>query len=401
MDNNQKGHLYELQIRDYIIQNLNNRAFLWNDVPESILLEYNIIGSHNQHRINRKLKKINKLQDTGIDIIQISEDNNCYLVQCKNGYQNGVTMNDLAGFMCWMTHLDKLTGYVYYTNKLSHNIKSLPENPRIQYIKQTFEINSDISEVQNIEIEPYSYQLEAKESFDIHFRNENRGILSMPCGTGKTFTSYLISQNYKQIIIISPLKQFTQQNLDKYLEYGYSNNIKLIDSDGDRDLDSVKEFINSNNEFLISSTFFSIDIIYQCLELFDNPLFIIDEFHNLSKINVLDDSDDFYKILNSEHRILFMSATPRVYEMEDDNDNLDIYGDIVYNMTFNDAINNKYITDYRIWLPSINEDNTQLCDEIELEIDVSDIDNILKAKCMFFIFMYIKKWFKKMYYILC
>jgi superfamily II DNA or RNA helicase len=386
MNNNQKGLLYEVQIRDFIISNINNIAYLWNDVPENILLKYNIIGSHNQHRINRKLNKENPIQDTGIDIIQIDNEDNCCLIQCKNGYKNGITMNDLAGFMCWMAHLDTLTGYVYYTNKLSHNIQSLPENSRIQYIKQSF--NDSIDNINNINnsvvIEPYSYQLDAKNNFDIHFRNNNRGILSMPCGTGKTYTSYLISQNYKQIIIISPLKQFTQQNLEKYLEYGYSYNTKLIDSDGDRDIDSVKEFINNNNKFLLSSTFYSIDVIYQCLELFDNPLFIIDEFHNLTKTNMSNENDEFYKILNSNHRILFMSATPRIYEMEDTDIDLQyIYGDVVYNMTFSDAINNKYITDYRIWLPSISEDNTLLYDEIANEIDISCISETLKAKCIF------------------
>jgi superfamily II DNA or RNA helicase len=382
MNNKQKGDLYEVQIRNFIISNLNNKAFLWNDTPENLLIQHNIIGSHNEHRINRILNKNNPIADTGIDVIQIDDDNNCILIQCKNGYNNGITMNDLAGFMCWMAHLNNNIGYVYYTNKLSHNIKSLPNTNRINYIKQKFIIEDDDDIIIEI-IEPYDYQLEAKEKFDIHFRNENRGILSMPCGTGKTFTSYLISNNYKQIIIVSPLKQFAKQNLERYKEYGFSGNTLLVDSDGERDIDNIKNFIENNDTFVISATFFSIDVIYECLEYFDDPLFIVDEFHNLSKTNIMNEENEFYKLLNSNYRILFMSATPRVYEMEDEDEDINIFGDMVYNMSFNEAIDKKYITDYRIWLPSISEDNTELNADIDTELSITDIDEVLKAKCIF------------------
>ena len=55
---------------------------------ENILINNNIIGSHNEHRLNRK----NKLIDTGVDIIQLEDNYICSLVQCKNGYSKGITM---------------------------------------------------------------------------------------------------------------------------------------------------------------------------------------------------------------------------------------------------------------------------------------------------------------------
>ena len=57
----------------------------------------------------------------------------------------------------------------------------------------------------------------------------------------------------------------------------------------------------------------------------ENTLFIIDEFHNLSKTNISDKNDDIYKLLKSIRKILFMSATPRIYdiEYEEENDNED------------------------------------------------------------------------------
>ena len=137
MDNIIKGSKYEIQIRDYIINGLNKIAYLWSDTPETLLVDSGIIASHNQHRIRRIENKENPLIDTGIDIIQIEDDGACSLVQCKNGYKSGITIKDLAGFMCWMSGLISLSGYVYYTNKLSENIKCLPNpNERIKYLRK-------------------------------------------------------------------------------------------------------------------------------------------------------------------------------------------------------------------------------------------------------------------------
>ena len=203
----------------------------------------------------------------------------------------------------------------------------------------------------------------------------------MPCGTGKTLTSYLISQKFKQIIILSPLKEFAKQNLNRYIEYGYENKTLLVSSDGCRDVKEIRKFIKTNKYFLISSTFCSIDCLIQVLDKCNNPLIIIDEFHNLSKNNIIDEEDDFYKVLNSEHKIMFMSATPRVYELEDEmTDTEHIFGEIFYKMSFNEAIEKKFITDYKIWLPSIHEDNSQL----NKELSVYEIDEAIKGKCNFF-----------------
>ena len=118
---------------------------------------------------------------------------------------------------------------------------------------------------------------------------------------------------------------------------------------------------------------------------------------------------------------MFLSATPRVYELEnydytfnndkDDNDKDDnedddeqnedddededddeedeeetttissytnssnnygiidteyIFGNIIYKMSFTEAIKNNYICDYIVWLPSISEDNDELYQELSI-----------------------------------
>jgi superfamily II DNA or RNA helicase len=382
-----KGYLYEVQIRDYIINSLNKPAYLWSDTPETILIDCGIIKSHNHNRKFRKENKINPVMDTGIDVIQVDDETICSFVQCKNGYKKGLRVEDLAGFMCWMAMLDKMNGYVYYTNKLSKVLLDYPSNPRVQYIKHQF-IEDNKNENINkfiIDNEKLEYQNEINVAFTEHFKKNNRGILSLPCGTGKTFASFLVSKKYKQIIIISPLKQFAKQNLDRYVEYGFTGKTLLVnsDNDGNRDINEIKKIIKENKNLLISATFCSVDVIQECLLHFNNALFIVDEFHNLSKANVSDKDNHFYKLLNSDAKIMFMSATPRIYELEDDSTNIGdievMLGPVVYKMNFTKAIEKKYITDYRIWLPSIHEDNNKL----EKKLSIYEIDNVIKSKCIY------------------
>ena len=442
--NKQKGDLYEIHVKNHISNTLNKQAYLWKDIPEAVLIATGLIHSHNKHRLNRKEKRDtgeNFLIDVGVDVIQCNDDDNFTLVQCKNGYKTGIRIEDLAGFYMMMMLHEKMNGAVYYTSKLSVHIRENNINPRVQYIKLLMDKQKEeVKEDKNI-IVPYDYQLDAVKELHKELQIKNKAVLSIPCGCGKTFISYLLSKHYKNVILISPLKQFAKQNMIRFIEYGYDEkNTLLVDSDGTRDSDEVMKFIE-NKTVLISATYKSVDIINEVIDKMKDVIIIVDEFHGLSKNNVTDKTDEFYKLLNTKNKFMFMSATPRVYELEDDaedgigdsgNDNEesdeesgDSYsdgdtdaetdtetdaeietetdeetddesiksdatvhkllhlGNIVYNMSFTYAINKKYITDYRIYLPSVSEDLTELVDNIKEEIDISKIDDLVIGKCNF------------------
>ncbi len=481
-ENQIKGAAYELQILDLIRQT--QPAYLWPHTPETILVENGIIGSHNAARLKRKEERANPLQqDTGIDIIAMSSETECYLVQCKNGYKQGVSMNDLAGFMCWMASLPDKQGAVYYTDRLSLNVRTLPIQDRIKYNRVPFDTSylpspisepstatpsptiTLVSEPANIPIqtsvfkpdpEKLEYQQTAKKAAIEYFAENDNGILSMPCGTGKTYTAFLIAQEFPKVFIASPLKEFAKQNLDRFVEYGYPRlTTLLVDSDGCRDPEKIKKFMRERSEtgFLISATYDSMDVIRQVLDAeygailgsrdleseFDEVefeqeselekeseqeseldseqesepesesepeyetdeavlgqeiravpkiLFITDEFHNLSPANIQDDKDDFNKIITMQGiKKLFMSATPRVYDLEDQGETGDyLLGERIYDMSFKYAIERGFITDYRIWVPSIHEDLTDLRTDIHKELGIKDVlgsENILYSKAIY------------------
>jgi superfamily II DNA or RNA helicase len=374
-----KGTIYEEYVCDYINKNNNLIAYLWKDVPDFILFNANLINDINDCRINRETCK-NYIHDIGIDIIQVNRENNeISFIQCKN-YEGTLCIRDLAGYFAIMSqkeHYNK-KGIIYTSNdKYSHNLIKVCKNNTHTFIHLPIENNIIIPK--NILV-PYDYQLESLNLFNEYYKNNNSksAILTMPCGCGKTFTSFLISQNYNIIIILSPLKQHTEQSIINFKKYSRNENLKtiIVDSEGTRNLNYILDKINKYENIIIGSTYKSSDIIVEIIKNYKNAFIIIDEFHNLSYNNIYNNEDNLNKIIKSENKKLYMSATPRIYELEgeDDCDIEEILGKIVYRMTFKYAIENNYISNYAFYLPIHEDDNYNLlikeikCDYEELLI---------------------------------
>ena len=386
-----KGTIYEEYVCNYINNFRNNSnviAYLWKDVPDFILFNAKLIDDIDDCRINRETCK-NYIHDIGIDIIQINNDTNkISFIQCKN-YEGSLCIKDLAGYFAIMAqseHYDK-EGIIYTSNnKYSHNLVKVCKGRTHTFIHLPMENNIIIPK--NIFV-PHSYQLECLENFNEYYsKNENNSaILQMPCGCGKTFTSFLISENYNIVIIISPLKQHTEQNILNFKKYNKKEEIKsiIVDSEGTRNINYILEKIKKHTNIIIGSTYKSCDIIIEIIKKYKNAFIIIDEFHNLSYNNIFSIDDNINMIIKSENKKLFMSATPRIYELED-NDQCDcsvedILGKIVYKMDFSYAITNNYISNYEIYLPIYDENNyNQLLEQIK----INNYDNLLIMKVLYY-----------------
>jgi superfamily II DNA or RNA helicase len=141
----------------------------------------------------------------------------------------------------------------------------------------------------------------------------------------------------------------------------YSYN--LISSDGNRDIETILN--NKKEKNIYSVTFYSADIILELIDNLDNIILIVDEFHNLSYSNVTNKNNAINKIILSDKitKKIFMSATPKVYEIKKEDDVIEhsvdnyknIFGEIFYSYDFKKAIENKYINDYQLIFP--NDEN--------------------------------------------
>ncbi len=323
--------------------------WLWKHIPEIILFDHNIIKDYDEYSETRK--------DIGIDIVGI-KNNKLYFYQCKN-HTDSVTLDKLAG-MLFFSSLRSVDVILCYSNSISkyisESLHTWKNNMHNKIYLKHIPYQNIIDKVQiakniNLEIIPRQYQLDAVKQLS-DFKN---GLLAKPCGTGKTFTSYLIAKNYKNIIIFAPLKELTSNLLNIYYQYIQDKSIGkiLVSSDklATRDVDKIKILLKEKN--LIASTYDSADVIVKIINKLTNLIIIVDEFHNLSEAQLNDTTNNMYKILNSKHKILFLSATP----------SKSIQFDKEFRMNWNEAVKQGLICPFNIIIPDgivINDDKLDI-----------------------------------------
>jgi superfamily II DNA or RNA helicase len=353
----QLGLEYEKYVQK-IIKNKYINCWLWTEVPKHILVELKIINNNQEN-----------CDDIGCDIVCQNNDLTFLFVQCKNysttGNDNTISIYDLSGFYNFIAETG-FNGSVYYSGKLSSQI--ICRKKRINYINLPYITNNQI-----LDFLPRDYQIEAYN----YIKNNNKNILSMPCGTGKTFVSFLLSLEYNNIIILTPLISTTEQIHTHYKNYysKYENiNFVLVNCKAERNINNIT--IKDKN--VISSTYDSCDIINKLLLKIDNPLIIIDEFHNLSNDMMTNHKSEMNKLIINNKNILFMSATPLKSDLLTNN---------IYELTWEDAIKNKYICDYNFYYP----DNDKIITKInDIKFDKTIINKTILINKVYFLLDAIK-----------
>lgn len=362
-----KGDVYEEYVLNYIRNNKSqyDNGWFYKDTPEYVIAKTTLYDSYDIYCKYRNC-------DIGADIVAIKNDT-VYFIQCKN-YNNIISINDLASFY-FLIYENQLNGIVYYNGILSERLVNLSKN-KVTYINLEYNnIHIDnliLKKYENNIIIPREYQLEA---VDI-LKNENRSILNLPCGMGKTYTSYLIAKSFKNIIIIATTRTLTEELLyimNNYFENKY--NPLLISMDGSRDLKNIKLKLCESN--IIASTYDSVDILFKVINELDDIIIIIDEYHNLSNNNLNDKKNYMNKILESNHKILFLSAT-----LLEGYNNEKYFGNKIYKYSWINAIKNKYICDFKIIIPEYNNFNNIfeiLLKNLDVDYEDDDIKLINKA----------------------
>ena len=322
------------------------------------LIEYN--ASHNENIL---------FEEKGED--NVVEEVDEVIVRHDLSIDNQLNILDVVNKICDVKENVRCQTFEY--EKLKNKIY----DKGCEYVMSTFE-NDEL-------MIPYYYQIDAYKHTIRDFINETLLMLSLPCGTGKTFASWLVSLHFPNILIVSPLKAHSSQNLNNfktfYNNYGVEKTYKLInsDKDGNTDIDTVNEYLDMEN-VVISTTYKSV-LLFEKILTKNNFLIIVDEFHNISKNVINDDENVFHKILyGDENKKLLLSATPRLYEIDDNYCDLNTSFKMTYKLPFNIAIDQKFICDYDLYFP--NFDNGSI-NSIDYDCNIECIDTNVIGKVDF------------------
>lgn len=340
-----KGFTYEEFVFNSLLNDFDN-VYYFKDTPEFIIAKTKLY-------LNQQIYHKYKNCDIGADLVAVKDDE-VYFIQCKN-FSQTISINDFCSFYFLILEFE-LNGLVYYNGVLSERLTDLAQG-KIKYINLPF--NNSIIDVNFIGLEknnivPRDYQIEIYNKF----KNINRGIISLPCGMGKTLCSWLLGKDYDNIIIISPTRNLADTNLIQL--YGYSDNKYnpiLISMDGSRDEKEIINLLKDKN--IISSTYDSVDILNKIITKIKNYIIFVDEFHNLSSNNLTNKNDQIYNMFSNKlNKILFLSATPLINDKYNK-----IFGNEIFKYDWNKAIENKYICDFKIIIPD-DINNLKLFNEL-------------------------------------
>ena len=260
--------------------------------------------------------------------------------------------------------------------------------------------------------QPRPHQLVAMSKAYEYFveqRNE-RGKLIMACGTGKTYTSLKIMEQMTDknafVLFLVPSIALLGQTLNAWMADKQDEmravcvcsdakaSRKMVDAD-DEDasvidlavpattntqsiLRQLRQYGKEDCRTVIFSTYQSIDVVKEAIDLYGREvdLIICDEAHRTTGVILKDKAEsNFTKIHSNDFiaskRRLYMTATPRLYSANvkvkaKENENVDVlcsmdskelYGEEFHRLTFNDAVSQGLLADYKVLVLTVSEED--------------------------------------------
>ena len=254
------------------------------------------------------------------------------------------------------------------------------------------------------------YQRTAIDDVIAGFENAERGRLIMACGTGKTFTSLRLTEEYVgaggSVLFLVPSIALLSQALrewsnntsegitamavcsDTKASRGRkasedSSEISVVDlalpatTDPERLAARMKEARTDGSGIrVVFATYQSIDVVSQAqqiagLEPFD--LVVCDEAHRTTGATLAGTEEStFVRVHDNDYlkaeKRLYMTATPRIYDdasktkagkaqaMLASMDDEDVYGPEFYRLGFGDAVEMGMLTDYKVLILTVNQE---------------------------------------------
>ncbi len=260
--------------------------------------------------------------------------------------------------------------------------------------------------------QPRPHQLVAMSKAYEHFvtQDNERGKLIMACGTGKTYTSLKIMEQITPkdgfVVFLVPSIALLGQTLNAWMadkvddmravcvcsdakvtremKDADDEDASVVDlavpasTDIHKILRQLKKYDKEQNRTVIFSTYQSIDVVKDAIDLYKREvdLIICDEAHRTTGAILKDKNEsNFTKVHNNDFiqakKRLYMTATPRLYSANikvkaKENENIDvlcsmddenIYGAEFHRLTFNDAVAQNLLTDYKVLVLTVSEED--------------------------------------------
>ncbi|MBV7295420.1 DEAD/DEAH box helicase [Corynebacterium sp. TAE3-ERU12] len=264
------------------------------------------------------------------------------------------------------------------------------------------ELNIHLSQKETFE--PRPHQSAAIDATLKGFAAHDRGKLIMACGTGKTFTSLRLAEQFAEanggrarVLFLVPsisllsqtLKEWTAQARLDMKVYAVCSDSKVskkaediaaydlevpVSTDGADIAERFSHGKRAKGLQVVFSTYQSLPAIHDAQQrgLEDFDLVICDEAHRTTGVTIAgEDASNFVRIHDADYikaaKRLYMTATPKLFDDEVKGkaeehsaevasmDDEDIYGPEFHRLGFGDAVEQGLLTDYKVLVMTVDE----------------------------------------------
>lgn len=262
---------------------------------------------------------------------------------------------------------------IKYRKLSSNEITKLTKNNRIKHIIKKIDIKSLIQLLKSNSkmYSPRDNQLNIINNSYNYFQSNNKGLLVIPCGVGKTLISLWITQKLdSNTIVIGVPNKLLLKQWEKYVKIIFRFMPYLIISSGIT-IENIINFLDINKSRCIIITTYSSS--YKVYNAIHNTSFVFDmkindEVHHLTSHNMelSNTTKKYINMLNiASNKQLSLTATIKHIENIDDNDtvisndNIEYFGEIIEKKSLLWAINEKIVCDYIIQTIITNDEQIE------------------------------------------
>ena len=370
-----------------------SEVWMWDDAPEELRKGY---------------------ADTGIDLVALDNDGSYWAIQAKCYTGRKLSEGDVSTFFMNALAEDDRYGHFMIADTAPAVTKTFENFMNDHPDRDIVRLDLDTMRHANLDwgafeagsrsgvrttYDPRPHQIEAIEAVKRELADHDRCSLVMACGTGKTLTALRLCEQYPgtggTVLFLAPSISLVSQSMRDWVNQTRGRiNVYVVCSDAKASKVSEEAYgqlsdipfpatTNAQtvaNRFrpktdalnVVFSTYQSIDVIHQAQELglpgFD--LIICDEAHRTT--GVMDGEGAFQRVHDNDFihgaKRLYMTATPRIYGEGAKNkaadgaveiasmDDEKVYGPVAYRLTFGKAVAAGLLTDYKIVIMQVGED---------------------------------------------